>query len=326
MLEFELAQPQLYQTLTLYPLVDSEPRQLPFRLLKDSLDDGTVVISEIGGGSVPELQVENHGDSAVLILDGEQLIGAKQNRMTSRTILLAGHTTTTIPVSCMEQGRWHLQSRRFRHGEHCTPARLRRVARRTESAYTAARMAASPGVLREGQGHVWSEISDYAAKLGGRSKTGALNELYGFRSSDLQAWSKHFPWVDDQVGILVFLADSPLGMDILGCHRLYARLHKRLVSGYVIDALAARDPSRKRPNETSAARFLDKVRSAERTGAPTVGRGTYRVLSGTVTGGELEDTLGLVHLSAFPAGTESDDAEPPISRAHHRRRWRTDAE
>lgn len=326
MLEWKLARPQMYQTLTFYPLVDSEPRQLPFRLLKDALDDGTVVIGEIGGGSVPELQVENRSDSAVLILDGEQLIGAKQNRMTNRTILLAPHTATAIPVSCMEQGRWHLQSRQFRHGDHYSPAKLRRVARRTEAAYTAARMAASPGVLREAQGPVWSEISDYADKLGGRSKTGALNDLYGFRSSDLREWSKHFPWVDDQVGILVFLADRPLGMDVVGCHRLYARLHKRLVSGYVMDALAARDRSGKRPNEKSATGFLDKVRSAERTDAPTVGRGRYRVLSGSVTGGELQDTLGLVHLSAFPDGTDADDAEPPLPRAHHRRRWRPEAD
>ena len=33
------------------------------------------------GGSVPNLFVENKGDIRVLFLEGEQLIGAKQNRV-----------------------------------------------------------------------------------------------------------------------------------------------------------------------------------------------------------------------------------------------------
>jgi hypothetical protein len=37
---------------------------------------------------VPELIATNRGDADVLVLDGEQLIGARQNRMTNRSILL----------------------------------------------------------------------------------------------------------------------------------------------------------------------------------------------------------------------------------------------
>jgi hypothetical protein len=321
MLDITVAEPQTHETLTIYPLVDSEPRHLPFRLLKDALEDGTLIVSELGDGSVPELQVENRGDSAVLILDGEQLIGAKQNRMTSRTILLGANSTTTIPVTCMEQGRWSPRGPRFRHGEHFSPAKLRRVARRTEGAYAAVCMEASPEALAEGQGQVWEEISDYACHLGERSKTGALNDLQGHRALDLAGWSKHFPWVDDQVGLLVFLGAQPLGMDVIGCHRLYARFHKRLANGYVLDALASREtPKTRPPARELAADFLTQVGSAERTDAPTVGRGIYRVLSGTVAGGELEEAERLVHLSAFPAEPGSADAGPPLQRARNRRR------
>jgi hypothetical protein len=58
------------------------------------------------GGSVPELKVVNKSDRMLLILDGEGLVGAKQNRIVNTTILIAGNTTTVIPVSCVEQGRW----------------------------------------------------------------------------------------------------------------------------------------------------------------------------------------------------------------------------
>jgi len=320
MLGFELTDAQHYEALTFFPLVDHQTRQLPFELLRDALEAGTLTVGEVGSGSVPELLVENRGDTDVLVLDGEQLIGARQNRMTSRTILLAAHSTTKIPVSCMERGRWHFKSKDFRHGDHNSPARLRRMARRTEAAYAAERLAAAPEVLAESQGELWEGISGYASRVGARPRTGALDDLYGHRSLDLERWMEHFPWVDDQVGLLVFLGDQPLGMDVIGCHRLYAKLHKRLASGYVMDALATRGGRSQGPADATRARvFLEVVRSAKRSDAPTVGRGAYRVLTGTVMGGELEDTQALVHLSAFPSDAECASDGPPLSRAHRRR-------
>lgn len=325
MLDIRLADPQEHEALTFYPLVDPQPRQLSCELLRDALEAGKLAIGEVGMGRVPELQIENRSGSDVLVLDGEQLIGAKQNRLTNRTILLSAHSTTTIPVSCMEQGRWHFQSREFRHGKHYSPASVRRVARRTEARCAAGRVAASPEVLSHGQAEVWDEISGCESSLGEHSRTCALNDLYGYRALDLEQWSRHFPWVDDQIGLLAVLGGEPLGMDVIGCHRLYARLHKRLASGYVMDALTMRGSrAHRRVDATPASEFLDKVRTAERTDAPTVGRGTYRVLTGAVLGGELEVTQGLVHLSAFPSHGDSTGDGPPLSRSH-RRRWRNRA-
>lgn len=39
----------------------------------------------------------------VLILDGEEILGAKQNRMVNATILIAAHTKVKVPVSCVER-------------------------------------------------------------------------------------------------------------------------------------------------------------------------------------------------------------------------------
>lgn len=324
MLDFKLAEAQNHESLTIYPLVDPNPRQLPYQLLRDALEAGTLQVGEVGSGTVPELLVETGGDPDVLIVDGEQLIGAKQNRMTNRTIVLPANTKTTIPVSCMEHGRWHFTSRQFRHGLRYSPANVRRHARKREAACAAAREVPSPEALSEAQGDVWDEIAGYNAKLGGRAASGALDDLYEFRSFDMDEWSKHFLWVDDQIGLLVLLGDDPLGVDVIGCHRLYARLHKRLISGYVLDALAAGRPGedRKVASAETAKRFLQQVRSARRTEAPTVGRGSYRVLSGKVLGGLLEDRGSLVHLSAFPNSREQAPDETPLRRARYRNRRR----
>ena len=80
----------------------------------DALALGTVQIGETSeAGRVPELRVLNHGDRAVFLLDGEELIGAKQNRVLNLSILVPPHSESTIPVSCVESGRWSRRSAHF---------------------------------------------------------------------------------------------------------------------------------------------------------------------------------------------------------------------
>jgi len=55
-------------------------------------------------GSVPDLLVDNRGDVRVLFLEGEELIGAKQNRILNTSVLVPAHSKIKIPVSCVEPG------------------------------------------------------------------------------------------------------------------------------------------------------------------------------------------------------------------------------
>jgi len=55
-------------------------------------------------GSVPDLHVANPGDLPLLLLDGEQLVGAKQNRILNVTVLVAAQTEVTIPGAGLSRG------------------------------------------------------------------------------------------------------------------------------------------------------------------------------------------------------------------------------
>ncbi|MEX1184596.1 MAG: hypothetical protein WEF86_15430, partial [Gemmatimonadota bacterium] len=94
-------------------------------------------------------------------------------------------------------------------------------------------------------------------------------------------------------------------------------LHDRLLRGYIMDALEQAAAARAgtagagrrgsgsgadaaAPDVATAQHYLDAVRGAARTETASVGRGTYRVLSGAVIGGELMDDARIAHLSAFP--------------------------
>lgn len=76
---------------------------MDYVLAQDALEDGTLTVKEISdSGKVNKLIVQNKGDKRVLLLDGEELIGAKQNRILNTTILIEANVTQKIPISCVE--------------------------------------------------------------------------------------------------------------------------------------------------------------------------------------------------------------------------------
>src|SRR5690606_21434131 len=314
MLDLKLAAPQRHDLLTLFPLVAVGEPELPYALLEDALAAGTVRITEVGEGTVPALLASNAGDADVLVLDGEQLVGARQNRMTNRSILLPARSETRIPVSCMEQGRWRFESDAMRHAPQHSPSKVRRKARDIEAEYAATGLVAPASSLANAQAAVWDEIAEFRDALGVRAPTGALNDVYDATRGGLEAAAASFPLVPGRVGLRAFEGATPLGMDVIGGRGLYARVHARLLRGYVLDALDARARARRRgvtdpapppPDDADALRFLARVRAAGRAEAPTVGRGVYRVLSGEAIGAELEADGAPVHLSAFPVDEQS---------------------
>jgi len=104
MLEASLGPAQQHHHLTVFPILAEEGGELPYLLMAHAMATGVLTIQEVGDGQVPLLQAQNRALDPILILDGEQLVGAKQNRMTNRSIILPPESVTKIPVSCMENG------------------------------------------------------------------------------------------------------------------------------------------------------------------------------------------------------------------------------
>ena len=107
--------PLVHGALTVVPLLTPSSKEVDWVTLEEAGDD-VVVTEASGGASVPTLEVSNAGDRPLLLLDGEELIGAKQNRVLNTTVLVAAHSTVTIRVSCVEAGRWAFRTARFAAG------------------------------------------------------------------------------------------------------------------------------------------------------------------------------------------------------------------
>ena len=146
---------QSHLNMTLIPLLAPDTGEPDYLILEEALGQGIVEITEVSqGGSVPDLKLINQSPSKLLVVDGEELVGAKQNRIVNASFLIAGLTEITIPVSCVEHGRWAYRSQKFDYGEKVMPPSMRREHQKEVA------MSLDEGVgYRSKQGMIWDELT-----------------------------------------------------------------------------------------------------------------------------------------------------------------------
>src|SRR5215510_14432968 len=90
--------PVTHDKLSVFPLYLEAPVAPNYRLADEALADGSAVVEEVSeGGSVPNLAVDNKGEALVLFVEGQELRGAKQNRVLNTSVLIAARTKTVLP-------------------------------------------------------------------------------------------------------------------------------------------------------------------------------------------------------------------------------------
>jgi hypothetical protein len=309
---------QHYRNITILPLVAPDG-MLQYRTLGEALAASDLAISEISvGGSVPELLVTNRGPSPVLLLDGEELAGAKQNRVLNTSILVKERSETRVPVSCTERGRWMYTSPLFYESGNVLP-RLLRSRRNTEVSSSLE----TSGQYLSNQGQVWNEISELEAKAECKSQTSAMSHVFKSKVSELHQGTEAFPLVPGQVGLFVLSDCSPAGFDLLSLVAAYAKVHVKLVRSYVLESVLQPAASESRPcpgPERFARQFIDRVTACSERRFPSAGYGCDLRLRGEgFAGAALVHGDEVIHAAVFPSSSPgSDQPDKPLLR---RRRW-----
>ncbi len=149
----EVGEPDAAESLAVYPLFGPAPG---LEYVAFTNPDAATTISELeGGAAVNDLLVHTAGSQPVLLYEGEEILGAQQNRVLDVAILAAAGTKTPIPVSCVERGRWdgRRHRERFRPSPQAADPRMRRMKNRRARLNVAAGRSA-----RSDQGEVWNEV------------------------------------------------------------------------------------------------------------------------------------------------------------------------
>lgn len=237
--------------------------------LKEAMEKDLLIITEVSeSGNVGELKVRNLGDIPVLLLDGEEIAGAKQNRVLNTTILVAGGLEVTIPVSCTEQGRWNYKSRRFKYSDVIAAHRVRRNKSRT-----VLHSLRNQGNYRANQRALWEEIDEISRDAGVHSRTSAMKDVYESLDTKLDEYKEAFPVVDNQKGLLVLINGEVAGMEVLSSSLSYRNLHENLIKSYAMEAILQENQETVKDSSKQASEFIQKAKDSNESKHKSVGYG-----------------------------------------------------
>ncbi len=152
---------QSHKNMTLFCLLAAAESDADFLTLDEALLTDWLGITEVTEeGSVRELKVINRSDKKILLLDGEELVGARQNRVLNVTILIGPRSETIVPVSCVEEGRWNYRTPKFGSESRALNAALRK----SKAAFVRSNLAVGEG-FASNQAQIWNEIEAKHARM-----------------------------------------------------------------------------------------------------------------------------------------------------------------
>jgi hypothetical protein len=317
--QITVADPSVVGSLAVFPLIADREPSVRYVSFAEAVQCGAAVKELDGGASVSDLAVHNPLDVPVLLYEGEEVLGAQQNRTFDVSALVAANSVLRVPVSCVEAGRWD----GGRHNEAFVPAPQTANPRLRRMKNTQARASLAAGLEpRAVQGEVWREVAETAGRHGVSSRTGAMHDVFERRREQLDAVARAIEMHSSQVGMLAAIGGRFVVLDHVSEVEAFAAVHGPLVQGYALDALEAADGGP--PSIDDARDFIELLLGAPCTSGPAVGLGEgVSFAFGGLAGTGLMCEGELVALTAFAnEPSESSGAVAGRVRRPSRRRPR----
>ena len=251
-----IGEPHTHGALTIFPLFGPEPRQA-YVSFAQGRDQGVIVKELDSGASVNDVLVQNPTDTPVLLFEGEEVLGAQQNRTFDVTALVAAGQRLQAPVSCVEAGRWDGS----RSQESFSPApQAAYPEMRRHKARMVNRRLDSGGPARADQSEVWNEVQAKSIRMGVASPTAAMHDVYEGHRDRLHRYREGLPLQDHQTGALVSIAGRFVVCDWVSRPEVFASLYGALLQGYALDAIEAETQAPIDPPRPGGGRSLPLAR------------------------------------------------------------------
>ena len=268
----------------------------------DAFADGTLTITEVDhAGDVTHLEAHNKSSLPVLLIDGEHLEGAKQNRILNATVLVAANRTSTLPVACVEAGRLSYDDASdFSPGADIAFSDLR-----SKNAVVRSANLRDFDSRAVNQSEVWEEVDKVHDRLGAVSPTRAMKDSFDHRRVELDVMKEAFAEPEPgQTGVIACIGGRPIALDAFDRPETLAKLWPRLLSGYALDAMGRTEQPL---GDCAVEAFLSAAAAAETTSHEGLGVGMDVVLTAPdVVGNALTWEDGIVHLALFARSVDQD--------------------
>ena len=301
--------------LALFPLLvrPSTPTQAPpgYLLYQQAYDMGLVSIKEVDdAGDVGELRVTNRANTPVLLVEGEVLLGMKQTRVLNLTVLVPAQTNLTVPVSCVEAGRWRATSAEAvgKSDVHLAPSV------RAAKTVTVARSMRSARTFDSDQGVVWAGVDRVLDRHGAHAPSRSYADLAAQDASRFTHVARSIEPEPGQVGVIACIGGRVACVDVFEAPQVLAALWEGLVASYQAEAMVA-DGKAAKPD--GARRWFRSIAAGTTSVGPEIGLGAHvTVVAPNVEAAALVHDGKILHLSAFPAHHAATAARfaPPARR------------
>jgi hypothetical protein len=223
-----LGVPQTRGGITIVPLLVAALPQRAYITLDEAMPLGFTIEEIDLHGHVPELLVRNPLTIDVLLYDGEEVVGAKQNRVLEASILVAASTTQKIPVACVEAGRWHDSGADFAPADRVAHPEIRR--RKSVD------LEHAPLSAGRSQQTVWAEIDERIHESAVHAPTSALSDVHDAERPRIDGIAESFTLVEGQCGAILALGDV-LCLDLVSRPEVWVQLWPKLRRGYLLDGV-----------------------------------------------------------------------------------------
>ena len=290
---------QKADSLSLVQLISSNQNEFDYISGSDAIKKNFIEVKEVNdSGSVNNLFVINHSEYFVFFMDGDILSGAKQNRVLNTSVLLMPQTKTTIPVSCVEQGRWRYKSDKFDSTDYIAPTYLR-----SKKASFIKESLKNRNDYTSDQSEVWNDVRSYSNDLNVRSSTSNLSDVYDKKKKDFESFIKDFKLDENANGIAFFINNKLLNIDLFGRKDIYSEYFSKLLKGVAMEAYRLNQTGNTLKEDEAVYKtlsFLDKFETLEFETHKAVGCGEEkRFETKELTGFELQYNNILIHLTAL---------------------------
>lgn len=221
--------PDVVGSLAVFPLFGG-PTGLTLVPFSAALSSGVKAKELPEGASVRDLLIENPTSSLVLLLDGEEVLGAQQNRVFDGSVIVPAASEVRVAVCCVERNRWDGRRRHeaFRASSQVSHPQLRRTMERSRSEER-----------RASQRDVWDHVATMLEETGTASGTSAMADVYGGLADRLDRARESVCLHPGQRGVVAFVGGRFAALDWIACPDAFAELHPRIVRGYALDAALA---------------------------------------------------------------------------------------
>ncbi len=320
-MEWEVGEVTFYRNLGIFPIFGEPQVDVEVEVLDEGIQNGRITVGETG--TVETVVVEQKDGPDTLIVDGEEVWGAFQNRVFTTSIWMEAGKTVYAPVVCVEEGRWN-GGKTFSHSVFCAYPSLRAL-----TAQTVYQSLRKGGGYHADQGKVWNDVKRTLSTLQVHSETQLMSqsflstqaELAGYFSSRSGVTGRRssrvkqritpeilpeeivdFHPLPGQTGFLAFTQKRILGMDVFGNLELLKKLHAKLLLSYALDALRDSLEAGGEMDADQALKFLSYADDWKNWSTfPGVGKGEERRwVSSSAAGKVLASNGSFLHFSLFP--------------------------